>query len=296
MNFKSYLKKQDLFDIMAEDIFDNIIIQDKFELLNNIEYPTYHDNDPIIDNYQNKFDENKLFININQQFAIIQKSSNKSPKKKHSQIILDKKQKNNDNILAKKRGRPAAKNGKKCRRNSHDRKCPCNIRTKITNAYISFLIQFINSVIELLFRDEVNINQFKMKKLIYTNNITIDFIKNLKLKSIKDIITDNVGTCHLSDKNNENIKICKTIIEKNKELEKVLNQNYMEFFEYIFHQSQKEVDLNKYGINKIVFLNSDVVLFKDFINNIKNKEKKGGDDLEKYLKKIEKVVENYLKI
>lgn len=277
---------------MAEDIFDNIIFKNNIEFLNNIEFPTYHDIDLLDNNYKNKFDENKLSININQQFAIIQKSSNKGTTKKNSQIILDKQPKNMSNILARKRGKPAVNNGKK----SHDRKCPCNIRTKITNAYIAFLIQFINSVIELLLKDEDNINQYKMKKLIYINNISINFIKNLKLKSIKDIITDNVGTCHLSDKKNENRKICETIIEKNKQLEKVLNQNYMEFFEYIFHRSQKEVNLNKYGINKIVFLNSEVVLFKDFINNIKNKEKKGKDDLDKYLKKIEEVVENYLKI
>lgn len=277
---------------MAEDIFDNIIFKNNIEFLNNIEFPTYHDIDLLDNNYKNKFDENKLSININQQFAIIQKSSNKGTTKKNSQIILDKQPKNMSNLLARKRGKPAVNNRKK----SHDRKCPCNIRTKITNAYIAFLIQFINSVIELLLKDEDNINQYKMKKLIYINNISINFIKNLKLKSIKDIITDNVGTCHLSDKKNENRKICETIIEKNKQLEKVLNQNYMEFFEYIFHQSQKEVNLNKYGINKIVFLNSEVVLFKDFINNIKNKEKKGKDDLDKYLKKIEEVVENYLKI
>ena len=70
----------------------------------------------------------------------------------------------------------------------------------------------------------------------------------------------------------------------------------MEFFKNIFYQSNREVNLKKYGINKKSFLNSNVVLYKDFINNIKNKENNGGDDLDEYLSLIAKGVENYLSI
>ena len=66
----------------------------------------------------------------------------------------------------------------------------------------------------------------------------------------------------------------------------------MDFFD-IFYQSQNEVNLQTYGINKTLFLNSNVILYKDFINNIK---KQGGSDLDDYLKKIEEIVENYLKL
>ena len=66
----------------------------------------------------------------------------------------------------------------------------------------------------------------------------------------------------------------------------------MKFFE-IFYTSQKEVNLKQYGVNKSLFLNSNVILYNDFINNIK---KRGGSDLDDYLKKIEEVVAKYLKL
>ena len=66
----------------------------------------------------------------------------------------------------------------------------------------------------------------------------------------------------------------------------------MEFFG-IFSNSHNEVDLKKYGINKTLFLNSNVILYRDFINNIK---KQGGSDLDDYLKKVEEILENYIKL
>ena len=53
----------------------------------------------------------------------------------------------------------------------------------------------------------------------------------------------------------------------------------------IYFAKKREFNLTKYGINKNIFLNSDVILYKDFINNIKNKEN-SGDDLEQYLFKL----------
>ena len=66
----------------------------------------------------------------------------------------------------------------------------------------------------------------------------------------------------------------------------------MEFFD-IFKNSQKEVNLKQYRIDKTLFLNSNVILYNDFKNNIK---KQGGNDLDNYLVKIDKVVKDYSKL
>ena len=70
----------------------------------------------------------------------------------------------------------------------------------------------------------------------------------------------------------------------------------MEFYENIFILSKKEVDLSNYGINRTIFLNSDVVLFEDFKNKIKKEEKGNENDLNAYLSKIDKCANNYLNI
>ena len=266
---------------MTDDIFDFSYFSNEknIEFRNKIEYPTANDNNSFIYIYKSKFSTNELIIKINEQFEIIPSKDKK--KKKIS-----------NKMLTKKRGRVPRKNGKKHRKDIHNRTCPCNIRTKITIAYISFLVQFINSCIEFILSEEDNINQYKIKKIFHSKNITINFIKELKHKTIKDIILNKFNSIHLSNKKNNNEKICETIISKNKELEIILNQNYMEFFD-VFQNSKKEVNLKKYGINKILFLNSNVVLYKDFINNIKNK---GGNDLDNYLINIGKIVQEYLKI
>ena len=258
------------------DLFDNVQVIDKYkiETNNNIETQTIFENDSLIFLKNNKFDSNKLFVVFNDEFEIIpQFLPNKG--KRNSKSKLNKNEKNKKNFVGKKRGRKKDKNSKNTRKKSHGRECPCNIRTKLTIAYLTFLIQFINAVIELILCDENDVNQYKLKKLNHIKNITKELIQNLK---------------------NQREEICQKIIKKSKKLEKILNQKFMEFFENIFLKNKREFNLNKYGINKIIFLNSEVILYKDFINNIKNKENKNDNDLKKYLSLIDKSVKNYLKM
>ena len=282
-----------------------MIDKNLIETNNNIELTTFNDNKSFdfLFNNNNKFDLDKLSIIINEQFEFIPKSI--PPKEKNGTKSKNKKKEiknisnNNKKYLKKKRGRPIKIPGKKSRKKAHDRKCPCNIRTKLTIAYFAFLIQFVNSTIELVLCEEndVNdINQYKLKKINHSKNISKKLIKDLKKQKIRQIISYEINSKNIKGEKNENEEICKKIIEKNKKLENILNQNYMEFFKNIFYQSNREVNLKKYGINKKSFLNSNVVLYKDFINNIKNKENNGGDDLDEYLSLIAKGVENYLSI
>ena len=279
------------------DLFDNVQVIDKYkiETNNNIETQTIFENDSLIFLKNNKFDSNKLFVVFNDEFEIIpQFLPNKG--KRNSKSKLNKNEKNKKNFVGKKRGRKKDKNSKNTRKKSHGRECPCNIRTKLTIAYLTFLIQFINAVIELILCDENDVNQYKLKKLNHIKNITKELIQNLKNQRIKDIITCDINSKNFFGEKNENEEICQKIIKKSKKLEKILNQKFMEFFENIFLKNKREFNLNKYGINKIIFLNSEVILYKDFINNIKNKENKNDNDLKKYLSLIDKSVKNYLKM
>lgn len=255
------------FDIKNYSFSDS----DNDEYIPKIEYPTIHSSKSEICIYKQEFPSNKLFISTNEQFEIIPKII--IPRKVHEKKTIRK-------ILNKKRGRQTSK---KLRKRKHDRKCPCNIRTKITIAYLSFLRQFTNSAIEYFLREDKDVNKYKLKK-IFSSRINLNYIKELKQKTIKEIMQGK------ENENEENKIICNIIAQKNKNLEIILNQKYMKFFKDIFYQSKTKVNLENYKINDSFFLNSEVVLYNDFINKIKNE---GGDDLEEYLLKIEEIIKNY---
>lgn len=265
--------------------FDNL---DEIEFPSFLEYPSDVKSFSFLSPFKNIFPLNKLSINKTEQFGIYSKSSDIEPIEKDIQNYKK------INYIKKKRGRKILDDSKKGRKN-HDRTCSCNIRTKITIAYFSFLIKFINFIIDIVLYKEEDISQYKLKKIPHEKNINITFIKKLKNKTIEQIISNDIYTNN-KRKNNINKKICEKIIEKNYIFKNILNKKYMEFYENIFILSKKEVDLSNYGINRTIFLNSDVVLFEDFKNKIKKEEKGNENDLNAYLSKIDKCANNYLNI
>jgi hypothetical protein len=267
---------------MDSDILYNISLSgdEHFEPQKYIDYPTVKES---TSSYNIEFPINKLLINRVEQFNIIQNLVSKKIIKKINNNINDK------TILNKKRKRKKEEG----KRNKNTRKD--NIRTKITKCFLKFLIIFINAIIQRLLIEEDNVQQYKLKTITYEENINIDNIKKLKEKTIKDIITmKKSGKYKDENKNeNENTKICNIIVEKDKKIENILNQKYMEFFS-VFCGTKKLIDLSKYGINIEIPLNSDMILYKDLIEKIKNKKNK--NDLEQYLKKFDECINDYKEI
>ena len=107
----------------------------------------------------------------------------------------------------------------------------------------------------------------------------------------KQIISEEISKKYYYGENNENEKKCNIIEEKSEVLKIILNKKFMDFFD-IFYKSSKKVNLKNYGIQIPLFLNSNVDMYKDFKNKIING---GGDDLEKYLLRIEECMEKLLK-
>jgi hypothetical protein len=267
---------------MDSDILYNISLSgdEHFEPQKYIDYPTVKES---TSSYNIEFPINKLLINRVEQFGIIQDLVSKKKIKNSNNNINDK------TILNKKR-----KNQKKeGKRNKNTRKD--NIRTKITKCFLKFLIIFINAIIQRLLIEEDNVQQYKLKTITYEENINIDNIKKLKEKTIKDIISmKKSGKYKDENKNeNENTKICNIIVEKDKKIENILNQKYMEFFS-VFCGTKKLIDLSKYGINIEIPLNSNMILYKDLIEKIKSINNK--NDLAQYLKKFDECINDYKEI
>lgn len=260
-----------------------------------IDYPTVYESTTscIIESQINRVEKSEIIQEV-------------VPKKKTKKSKNDINDKTN---LSKKRERERESKKGNGKRKKSDRKD--NMKKTITVWFLKFLISLINAIIQRLLIEEDNVQQYKIKAITYEENINIDNIKKLKEKTIRDIIISMKKSGKYKDKNknenknenekeneNENAKICNIIVEKEKKIENILNQKYMEFFE-IFCGTKKLIDLSKYGINIEIPLNSDTILKKDLIEKIKNKNNQNDldqNDLNQYVKIFDECINQYKKI
>jgi hypothetical protein len=232
---------------------------------------------------KSKFPIDKLFINKSEQFEIVEKISSKERKK----VSNDQK-----SILKKKRGRK--NKNENPNRKSHGRNDPCNIRSLIAKKYFVFIISFVNAIIHQILIDDEEVQQYKLKKIKYNDTISIENIKKLKEKTIKEIVSYGPNGKYKVVKENENKEICEKIIQKSVKISKIMNLKYMDLFE-IFSGENKIVNMSKYGVDIQVILNSEIMLYKDVIAKIKKKEN-NSKDLDEYLNKMNECKNDYKKI
>ena len=195
-------------------------------------------------------------------------------------------------IKKKKRGREKKKNLKKI----HDKNTIDNVLRKIQVNYMSFLISFINEILNnLKYKEKFCKLDYKIKQ-----NVNNKFFESLKTKNIGEIICSNISGKYKKDgKNNKDI--LEKIKEKknnkeinNKENEVIINilsENYFDFFRKIYYKSSKLINLEEYGLDKQITLSDKVKMYKDFLN--KNKELDKSED---YNNNINNCVKNkYIK-
>jgi len=163
----------------------------------------------------------------------------------------------------KKRGREITgnKNKLKC----HDKNSSDNLLRKIQVHYISFIISFINEILENL-----GYNQ-KFFKLDYKFkfNIKKEFVESLKTKNIGEIICNEISSKYKED-SNYNKKIYEQIKE-NEVLKKIFSEKYLVIFRKVYYQNKDEIYLSEYGLDKKIKLSKKVEMFNDLYNKINSK-------------------------
>ena len=163
----------------------------------------------------------------------------------------------------KKRGREIKgnKNKLKC----HDKNSSDNLLRKIQVHYISFIISFINEILENL-----GCNQ-KFFKLDYKFkfNIKKEFVESLKTKNIGEIICNEISSKYKED-SNYNKKIYEQIKE-NEVLKKIFSENYLVIFRKFYYQNKDKINLSEYGLDKKIKLSKKVEMFNDLYNKINSK-------------------------
>ena len=236
-------------------------------------------------NEEEKVDEIKLYFNskIQKEEKKIdnQKQIESTPKKSIFKINVSSPSLNESTLLTKKRrGRQTTnKNGK-----AHDKNSTDNLLRKIQVHYMTFIICFINEIL-----NQLNYQQTFLKlDYEYKKNVSKKFSDLLKNKNLSDIICNKISNKYKKEDINKN-KIIYEQIKDDLIFKNLFKENYLEFFKNIYYKSVNKINLIKYGLNKEIILpKNKVKMFKDLI------EEKTEED-EDYIKNLHLcVAQNYL--
>ena len=193
------------------------------------------------------FSHNNLLNSIEIEKKILDDSENEQ--KKNLKFDIKK-------LTKKKRGR---RTENECKR-IHDKNSVDNIMRKIQSHYLSFIISFLNDILEIL-----NYEQ-KFSKLDYEfkSNVNKNFVESLKRKTLAEIVCNKISVKYKHKDVNSN-SIIYNEIKENKILKNILSENYVSFFKKIYYKSNEHINLEEYGLNKNITLSNNVKMFKDLL-------------------------------
>ena len=217
-----------------------------------------------------KIFKNPIFDPITEDISFNEKSKEKKEKKLESQenenngkrsypIFNVIKEEINDSKVIKKRRRPkTSKDHKKNKIHKFD--SPDNILRKIHSHYLSFIISFMNDILNHLNYSQrfLDLN-YKFKKKANKKEI-----EDIKKESIGDIICQEINGKFKSKDKSYN-KVIFEEIKDNKILKNILSEKYINIFKKIYHRGNKIINLREYGLNKKVVLSNTVKMYKDLL-------------------------------
>ena len=222
--------------------------------------------------------ENKLYFIKDEAKNESQNNDNENSFKSDSTQLITKKKRgrgkhndsddSNDNIL-----------------NTHNKFSPDNILRKIQVHYINFIILFLNAIfIDLKYEQRFLKLDYGFKK-----NVNKKFVEDLKSKTIGEILNNKISTKYRKQDADINIKIFEQI-QKDEVLNKILSENYLQFFKKFYYKSNRIINLKDYGLDKKIILSKDVKMYKDLL-----KDNENFNEYKEYHKKLnECVIQNFL--
>ena len=169
----------------------------------------------------------------------------------------------------------------------HNKFSTDNLLRKIQVHYLSFIISFLNEILE-----QLNFKQ-KFFKLdyIFKKNVNMKFVESLKQKNLGEIICNKISSKYKKDDKNSNIKIYEEI-KNNEILNNILSENYLKFFKKIYYKNNRNINLKEYGLDKDILLSKKVKLFEDLF-----KGNNTSDNDKEYQNKInECAIQNYCQV
>ena len=177
----------------------------------------------------------------------------------------------------------------------HDKMEKDNIVRKIQVHYCNFLVNFINEVIQKIIIDQsyktenaeeiIHMKDYLLNNIDYKfkANIKKDFMEKSENMKIKEIISPSKEFCEKFKLTNKNEDIMNKIESKNNPiLNKILNQKYFYYFNEIYNQNKRNIELNEENESINIKLSSNIKMIDDLIQ-------KNNDD-KNYILKLKRVV------
>ena len=165
----------------------------------------------------------------------------------------------------------------------HDKSSADNILRKIQIHYISFLIDYLNYLLECFgYEDKFLDIEYQCKKDVSNKYIT--FLKGI---TIGELLSKKRSSKFRTHNKEHNKNVYNKVIN-NPVINKILSEKYITLFKDVYYKNETIINLKKYGSNKCISLNIKKVkmfehLLEDTINEIEEKD-------EEYIKKIIKIV------
>ena len=114
----------------------------------------------------------------------------------------------------------------------------------------------------------------------FTKIVNKKFVKELKSKTIGEIIRNIISDKYRKYESNKNKEIYE-IVKKNEVLNNILSENYLKLFKKVYFKSKKKLNLKEYGLDIDIILSKDVKMYE----NLLKKDKDGNKEYEKELNK-----------
>ena len=170
----------------------------------------------------------------------------------------------------------------------HNKSKPDNLLIKIQINYLTFIVDFSNELLKFMgIKGKFSkINHAYKRK---TNKKFITFLKGL---NIGQILLLGVSPKYSNKDNNKNLY---NIIIKNPVINSILSQNYLTIFQNVYYKSERFINMEKYGLNKIFILSNKVEMYDDFILRMKDTYGYGTNDCKEYIDSLNRCAEiNFL--
>ena len=181
----------------------------------------------------------------------------------------------------------------KKRKNTHNNLSSDNLLRKVQVHYFSFLISFLNYLLELFkydykfleldYRIKKNINKNEKKRKI--GNVKI--INSFDDVSVEKIISQKISKQYKKYEESHNRIICEAI-KRNKILYNILKDKHLNIFKKFYFTTSKLINLKEYGEDKCIKLPNEVKTHIDLL-------KDNSDFGEEYKKSINQcIIKNYI--
>ena len=147
----------------------------------------------------------------------------------------------------------------------HDRFGKDNLKSKIRNHYISFIIDYVNYILLFLgYRKQ-------FYKISYKDKIKMKF-SSLKDKNIGEILQNNVSPSFVKVNCDENKKTFDEIKDE-PGVKDLFSENYLDLFRNIYYKNKRYLNLSNYGKDINIYLpNKRIKMFEDLLEKENKKD------------------------